>query len=231
LAIAVALSFSAATAQTPEAGSQIEQVVRRILELQGEIDGLLESLDPRVRAEVESRLEQGPIALAAEPVDPPRPAVSAPSVAPVTTVAAGTGCRPLAPLDSDGDGQVSGADRYWRHLYLWDDANANGQVDAGEAVSLFELDIRSVSVELDRYTTDKDFVGDVSAGAEAVFHLIARRKGPSRRSLALDADGLRRGEGPSLVDAADAERTGIQPLRRGDALIDSAGDRSRFPCA
>jgi hypothetical protein len=163
---------------------------------------------------------------------PPEPAPAREPAAPdlPTAPPPPSACRPLALLDSDGDGRVSGADRYWRHLYLWHDADGDRAIDDGERLSLFELDVRWVAVELDSYGTDDDFVGDVVLGEEAVFRLVGRRKESDRRALALDADGLRRGDGPALVDDAGAPLSGVQPLRRGSAMLDADGSRFGFPC-
>ncbi|HVS14407.1 MAG TPA: hypothetical protein VMV46_10800 [Thermoanaerobaculia bacterium] len=263
LLLAAALPSSAAARQEKPAAAPPDAVVQRILELQREIERLLASLPPELRAEVERRLAEGiaepeptpPVPRAAEPEvvepetvepveaapDPEEPEPGAPSAAgtsashpvapgPAADPPAASSCRPLALLDSDGDDQVSGADRYWRHLYLWADADGDGAIDEGEAPSLFELDVRSVSVELDRYTTDDDFVGDVALGDVAELRLVGRRRDADRRTLVIDADGLRRGHGPALVDARGEPVLGLQPLRRGWALVDEDGRRSGFPC-
>ena len=227
MALLAVLSAAATLSQPPVDDPSIDDpsvddTVRRIRALEHEIEELLSALPPAARAEVERRLAEGDaddheekrqVTLKAEPE----------AVAEPTPIAdRGPRCRPLAVLDTDGDGQVSGSDRYWRHLYL--------RLDDGETSSLFDLDIRQIAVELDVYTTDRDFVGDVSVGDEAVFHLVPRRRGPSRGSLAIDADGLRRGEGPSLVDREGRPLEGIQVLSAGSALVDADGNTHTIRC-
>ncbi|HVS65472.1 MAG TPA: hypothetical protein VMT85_18435 [Thermoanaerobaculia bacterium] len=211
IALLAILAPPATLAQLP-----IDEAVRRIRELERQIEELLAALSPAERAEAQRRLAAGEEPPGEETAVPATPADPPPTVEPASR------CRPLAVLDTNGDARVSGADRYWRHLYL--------RLDDGELVSLFELDIREVATDLDEYTTAEDFVGDVSIGDEAVFHLVGRRRGGSRGSLALDADGLRRGDGPSLVDAEGRPADGIQPLRAGDSLIGADGRTHPLSC-
>jgi len=222
MALLAVLSAAATLSQPPVDDPSLDDTVRRIRALENEIEELLSALPPAARAEVERRLagghadgneEKREVTLKAEPEAVAEPAPIADR---------GPRCRPLAVLDTDGDGQVSGSDRHWRHLYL--------RLDDGEVLSLFDLDIRQVAVELDEYTTDRDFVGEVSVGDEAVFHLVPRRRGPSRGSLAIDADGLRRGDGLSLVDREGRPLEGIQVLSAGSAVVDADGNTHTIRC-
>ncbi|MGR9148099.1 calcium-binding protein [Rhizobium leguminosarum] len=52
----------------------------------------------------------------------------------------------LETMDSNGDGRVDIADAGFQELYVWQDANQNGQTDAGELKHLADLSISSVSV-------------------------------------------------------------------------------------
>ncbi|MBY3378945.1 calcium-binding protein [Rhizobium laguerreae] len=52
----------------------------------------------------------------------------------------------LETMDSNGDGRVDIADAGFQELYVWQDANQNGQTDAGELKHLSDLGISSVSV-------------------------------------------------------------------------------------
>ncbi|MBY5420928.1 calcium-binding protein, partial [Rhizobium leguminosarum] len=52
----------------------------------------------------------------------------------------------LETLDSNGDGRVDNADAGFQELYVWQDANQNGQADAGELKHLSDAGISSVSV-------------------------------------------------------------------------------------
>ena len=226
LAIATLL-LAGLAASAARAQPSVDETVRRVRALEREIAALLAVLPPRARAEAERWLASpepevdAPPAAALESAEAPE-ATEAPAASP-NPVERPRGCPALAPLDTTGDGQISGADRFWRHLYLGFDQD-------GSTVSLFELGIRQVAVGLDTYTTAKDFVGDVDFRAEAVFHLVGRRRGPSRGALALDADGLRRAEGPSLVDAEGRPLEGIQRLRAGQALVDAGGVAHPIAC-
>lgn len=229
--IAQAVALTSLIPCVAAAQPSVDETVERIGELRREIEELLDALPPAQRAEVERRLAEAErerslarVRVDAEPEPPPRVAPAElvpPEVA--RPAPSRPGCRALAVLDSNADGQVTGADRYWRHLYL----ELQGE---DEPVSLFDLDIRGVTVELDAYTTEQDFVGDIAFDDEAVFRLVGRRRGPDRGSLAIDADGLRRGEGPSLVDAEGQPLRGIQRIRAGQALVDGNGARHPIAC-
>ena len=52
----------------------------------------------------------------------------------------------LETMDTNGDGRVDMADVGFQELYVWQDANQNGQADAGELKQLSDLGISSVSV-------------------------------------------------------------------------------------
>lgn len=52
----------------------------------------------------------------------------------------------LAAFDSNGDGKLSAADTRFVQFRAWRDANANGQTDAGELLSLAEAGVVSISL-------------------------------------------------------------------------------------
>ncbi|QDP20456.1 beta strand repeat-containing protein [Sphingomonas xanthus] len=62
----------------------------------------------------------------------------------------GSDLEGLARFDTNGDGQLSGADADFGLFGVWQDANGNGQVDAGELQSLAAHDIISIALSSDR---------------------------------------------------------------------------------
>ncbi|MEO8547483.1 MAG: VCBS domain-containing protein, partial [Sphingomicrobium sp.] len=61
----------------------------------------------------------------------------------------GSDLQGLAAYDSNGDGQLSAADANFGDFAVWQDANSNGKVDAGELVSLTAQGIASISLSSD----------------------------------------------------------------------------------
>jgi hypothetical protein len=52
----------------------------------------------------------------------------------------------LASFDSNQDGQITAADTNWNTLKVWQDANHNATVDAGELKTLAQLGITQLSL-------------------------------------------------------------------------------------
>jgi len=62
------------------------------------------------------------------------------------TASGGNGFAELAQLDANGDGVINASDLGFSTLYVWQDANGNGQVDPGELESLSQLGIASLTL-------------------------------------------------------------------------------------
>ena len=61
----------------------------------------------------------------------------------------GSDLQGLAQYDSNDDGQISSADAAFSQFAVWQDANSNGVVDAGEMKGLTALGITSISLSSD----------------------------------------------------------------------------------
>ena len=61
----------------------------------------------------------------------------------------GSDLQGLAQYDTNHDGQLSAADSAFNQFAVWQDANSNGVVDAGEMKSLMALGIASISLSND----------------------------------------------------------------------------------
>jgi T1SS-143 domain-containing protein len=111
-----------------------------------------------------------------------------------------TDLQALAGFDSNGDGQLSSADANFANFAVWQDANSNGVVDAGEMQSLTAQGIASISLSTDAisYTAAG---GDVTVAGTGTY---------------TNADGST----GSLADAAfvTGTRTVEQDLRTSSAL-------------
>jgi hypothetical protein len=55
----------------------------------------------------------------------------------------------LAEYDTNKDGLITSDDSTWKVLTLWNDKNANSEVDSGEIRTMDELGVKSISVEYD----------------------------------------------------------------------------------
>lgn len=248
------LALGPVSAEEPERtdSTQDEQRLERILALRRELEELLEDLSPEERKEFERRWrrEQGrepaepapevaaipapPVAVVessspappapAEPLPVPEP-VSPPETGPAPEPAAPR-CGTLAVLDSNGDGAVSGSDRYWRYLSLWRD-DGDGVIEQSELRSLFQHGIRRVSARLYSYTTAKGADRGVWVEDAIYFDLPGRR---ARATLTIDASRLARGDELWLEDAAGARPEGFQALRAGLTWVREDGMRSEVLC-
>jgi Ca2+-binding RTX toxin-like protein len=67
------------------------------------------------------------------------------------------GFTALKSLDSNNDNQFTSADTAWNQVKVWQDANHNGQTDAGELKTLTELGITSINLNA---TNQSGFVKD-----------------------------------------------------------------------
>ena len=163
--------------------------------------------------------------MAPEPVvaEPPTPE-SEPE--PVTVPVCGT----LAPLDSNEDGVLSGADRYWRYLRLELEGGGAGLESQGPA-SLYELGIRTIDVNLESYTTHDKERGDIDVDEAIHIELVGKGRLVGESGvLVIDADRLARGGEVRLVDGAGTLPAGFQTLRPGLALEIADGRRLPFLC-
>lgn len=132
-------------------------------------------------------------------------------------------CQPLLGFDTNQDGALSGGDRLWRHFYL-----ATGGAQDDGFVSLFELDVRSVALDVSSFGTKGDSEGYVVRGDRYRFELIGRvsRRVPSGL-LAVDADGLARNGSARLLDENGDPLGGMQVLESGQRF--AFEDGSEFP--
>ena len=248
LALLLALAVSLPTAaQTETAGELSEaQVIERILELQRQIDELIASLPPAARAELEKRLaERGapaavPAPAAELPAEAPRVAAAERKVQPPPAAAEppvrrrlvrGPHCNFLTAFDSNQDGKVSALDRYWRHLFLWSDANGDRQIQEAEVASAYERNVREIAVDLDTFIRKKGTIGEVRVGE----HLLLDVRGDGFDGgddgvLVVDATRLRRGTGPDLQSASGEPLGGFQPLQEGRQIREGNGEITVLRC-
>lgn len=166
-----------------------------------------------------------PTAAPPEPPPPPQPAPQpTPAAEPVPVPE--PRCGDLTILDSNGDGALTGLDRYWRYLALWKD-DGDGEIDEKEVRSLFRYEIRRLGVRLVSYTTSKDADGAVWIEDRIYFDLPGRT---SQAVLVIDAGRLGRGDELWLEDSSGARLSGYQPLRTGIYWVSSHGDRTPVLC-
>jgi hypothetical protein len=71
----------------------------------------------------------------------------------VTGRDAANGYEDLAALDTNGDGKITSADQNFSELRVWQDANSDGNVDAGEMMTLEEAGVQELYLA---YTQDSD---------------------------------------------------------------------------
>lgn len=243
------------TAPAPELAAS-EAIVEQILELRERLEILMQALPPELRQEVERRWnerrglvpgadESAPAdspeaAAAATATRPPLPApalrepaaprpadsASAAPASPATTAAAL--CGTLLALDSNEDGLVSGADRYWRYLRLWAGSGAD-EPPPSELVSLYELEIRELDVGLSRFRTSDEIRGDIVTDNDGIrLELLGRAASLAASALlVIDAGRLARSGELRLVDSAGEPLAGYRVLRPG-VVLESA-DGSRWP--
>jgi Haemolysin-type calcium binding protein related domain/RTX calcium-binding nonapeptide repeat (4 copies) len=74
------------------------------------------------------------------------------------------GFAALQAADTNHDGVINSSDSGWSNLYVWEDANGNGTVDAGEVHSLSSLGITSISLEssIVNETVNGNYISEVA---------------------------------------------------------------------
>ena len=164
-------------------------------------------------------------AIVPEPSVPEPPAPESkpePAVVPV--------CGTLIPFDSNDDGVLSGADRYWRYLRLKLEGGGTG-VEAEGPSSLYELGIRTIDVNLKFYTTPDKERGDIDVDEAIHFELVGNGRLVGEFGvLVVDADRLARGGEIQLVDGSGTLLAGVQALRPGLELETADGSRLPLLC-
>lgn len=142
-------------------------------------------------------------------------------------------CNTLLPFDENADGKITSLDRHWRHLYLWTDRNRDGAIQDKEIESAYERGVREIAADLDSFYRKQGSLGEIRWRERILFDIGGDGFGESRRvddgALAFDADALRRGDGPDLLDAAGQPVTGTKPLASGWSLRWD-GETTSFDC-
>ena len=147
--------------------------------------------------------------------------------APVDPATLPQGCGTLAVLDTNQDGLVSGADRYWRYLRLWFDTG-DSVIQDDEIESMLEHEIRSFSTDLRYFQMPEKVTGDLSTDDLIRFHLLGKQAvGTRPPALVVQAGRLSRSGEVVLIDAEGQALTGFQPLGSGTRL--ELGDGSEQP--
>lgn len=140
-------------------------------------------------------------------------------------------CGTLVPFDSNNDGVVSGADRYWRYFRLELDGGGSSGSETSAPESLYELGIRDIEVDLRFYTTAEKETGDIHVGEAIRLELLGKgRLAGESGLLVIDADRLARGGEVELVDGSGTPLTGYQVLRAGVALETADGSLLPLLC-
>ncbi len=234
-----AFLLPAVEAQEASTTPSQEEIVERILELQRRIDELMADLTPEARAEVRRRLAGPDVAppakvpirkTAREPTAPAAEATASeaaiadatpPSDIPklIRRRSRRAPCNTLRRLDENADGKISSADRYWRYLYLWTDRNGDRRMQDREVESAYDRRVREIAVSLETFNRTKGGLGEIRIEDRVVLDL--RGDGFSERGrrddgvLVVDADALRRGDGPRLLGPGGEALEGLQPFRSG----------------
>lgn len=265
MALAVAAALPAgAQDEAPErrAPTRAEnRVVEQIMDLHDAIEELLATLPPHLQDAVRERLAtRSELARAAqaeaeavaaaeaaaeasdasdasrEPVA--SPTAASPGAAEGIAAATPTTCNTLWRFDSDRDGMISAVDRYWRHLYLWTDANGDGAVQEDEIESAFERGVRAIAVALDVFERRGKDAGRGEIEVTDVIVLDVAGDGFDGTTeagiddgvLMVDAGRIARGDGPALIDETDIPLAGFQAFRRGLRLREANGTDLMLSC-
>jgi hypothetical protein len=139
-------------------------------------------------------------------------------------------CGTLTPFDSNDDGLLSAADRYWRYLRL-ELEGSGASLEAQAPSSLYELGIRTIDVNLKFFTTPDKERGDIDVDEAIHIELVGKgRLAGESGVLVIDADRLARGGEIKLVDGSGTLLAGIQALRPGLALETADGSRLPLLC-
>ena len=140
-------------------------------------------------------------------------------------------CNFLEVLDSNQDGKVSAMDRYWRHLYLWADADGDRQVDEGEVQSAYDLDVREIAVDLDTFIFKKGHIGEMRVADFVTLDVRGDGLGSGDdRMLVVDATRLGRGDGPRISSASGEPLEGFQPFQEGWRIEHDGGQVTVLEC-
>jgi hypothetical protein len=225
------------------------EIIERILELRREMEALLEVLPPQLQEEIERRWRElqeaeaqaashvpqvestgrAEVAVVPGPTPDSIPVVESleETTAIVPEPATVPVCGTLTPFDSNDDGVLSGADRYWRYLRLELEGGAASLEVQGPS-SLYELGIRTLDVNLKFFTTPDKERGDIDVNEAIHISLVGKgRLAGESGVLVIDADRLARGGEIKLVDGSGTLLAGIQALSPGLAL--ETGDGGRLP--
>lgn len=128
-------------------------------------------------------------------------------------------CNSLDVFDENGDGKITGLDRYWRFLYVWVDANRDGQAQEKEVESAYAAGVRELGVRLNVFYRKKGGLGEIRIRESILLDLAGNGFGESRRPddgvLMVDADALGRGDGPKVIDASGTRVSGRAAFAAG----------------
>ncbi|HUQ70291.1 MAG TPA: Ig-like domain-containing protein, partial [Planctomycetaceae bacterium] len=116
----------------------------------------------------------------------------------------GSDLEGLARYDSNGDGQLSSADAGFDDFGVWQDADSDGQVDAGELQSLTAATIASISLS-------SDGIGYSAAGGDV---------------SVVGTGSFTRADGSTGVLADAVFRTGAQLEQQQQRALETAGSNS-----
>ncbi len=142
-------------------------------------------------------------------------------------------CNTLRPLDENGDGKISSADRYWRYFYVWTDRNGDRRLQDREVASAYDRKVRELAVSLETFIRTKGGLGEVRIEDRVVLDL--RGDGFSERArrddglLVVDAGALSRGGGPRLLGPGGDILDGFQAFRPG-LRLELAGELTELNC-
>ncbi len=197
--------------------------------------------DPPTHVETESETDP---ALAAPPPSPaaapgtperrPAPESSAPAGETDPPPPTEPACTLLAPFDTSNDGIISGADRLWRHLYLTRPGTEplySRKSRGKTSYSLFELDIRSLGLDLQSFQTKGKSEGYVARGSTYRFQLLgdaAKRLGSG--DLTIDATALREGGSWTILGDDGQDVEGLHVITPATHLRDSDGRLLQLAC-
>ncbi|TNF73377.1 MAG: hypothetical protein EP299_08330 [Acidobacteria bacterium] len=184
-------------------------------------------VEPEPTPELTPAIEPSATTTAIVP-EPPAPEPSTPDSPPEpATIPV---CGTLTPFDSNEDGVLSGADRYWRYFRLELEGGGAGLENQGPA-SLYDLGIRTIDVELGSYSTADKERGDIDVDEAIHIELVGKgRLAGESGVLVIDADRLARGGKVQLVDGPGTPLAGFQALRPGLALETTDGSRLPLLC-
>jgi len=146
-----------------------------------------------------------------------------------------TSCNTLWLFDTDRSGNVDGADRYWRHLYLWRDKNGDGLLQDEEVLSAYEHGVRQIAVALDSFRRKNESVGEIEIDRYVILDVQGNgfdgiTGNGDDGALVVDASRLQRGVGPQLLSPEGEELEGFQPFRHGLRLRQDSGEELLLSC-